>query len=210
MRSAEDIELICNTLESNIHDTRSELNYLNEYTFLIAVLLSAQTTDKRVNIVTKRLFEEARTPLEMVSLGYEHICDLIKSVGLYKTKAKNVLLLSQKLIDEFEGVIPNTLLGLVSLPGVGVKTANVVLNQIFGQPTIAVDTHVFRVSRRLMLSSGKTPKDVLSDLELSIPCKHKIHIGDRLLLHGRYTCTAKNPRCDTCCLAQLCHFKRQQ
>ena len=198
------VERICEVLQDTIKDTRSELNYINEYTFLVAVVLSAQTTDKQVNSVTGRLFALVQTPQAMLELGEGKLCELIKSTGFYKNKAKHVIQLSEKLICDFGGQVPQTRVELMSLPGVGPKTANVILNQLFKQPTIAVDTHVFRVSRRLGLSSGKSPKDVESDLEKCIPNEYKAHIGDQLLLHGRYTCTARKPKCETCKLKEFC------
>lgn len=201
-----DIIQVCEILSNEIKNTDSELNYTSEYSFLVAVVLSAQTTDKQVNVATKKLFAVAQTPQDMLNLGYDKLCELIKSTGFYNNKAKHILQLSQQLISDFNGIVPQSRNELMSLPGVGRKTANVVLNQLFGQSTIAVDTHVFRVSRRLGLSKGKSPAEVERDLENCIPEKYKRHIGDLILLHGRYICTARKPKCGNCKLQKFCKY----
>lgn len=201
------VVVICERLAIHFANSVIELNFSNNYTCLVAVVLSAQTTDKRVNIVTKNLFKEVDTPEKMLALGYDKLCEYIKSIGLYKNKAKYIIQLSEKLISDFKGEIPGDKTNLMSLPGVGNKTANVVLNHIFKQPTIAVDTHVFRVSKRLELSSGETPEIVEKDLMKIIPEKYRMNIGYQILLHGRYVCKALKPDCKKCCLKDICAFE---
>lgn len=209
MLTSEDINFICETLEEEIPEPVSELVSLNEYTFLVAVVLSAQTTDRQVNIATKKLFALVDNPHDMLLLGYDRLCELIKSIGFFRNKAKHVIMLSQQIIDKFDGKVPRNFDDLISLAGVGRKTANVILNQLFHVPAIAVDTHVYRVSRRLGLSVAEEVSGVEEDLNLLIPEQHKLHIGDRILLHGRYVCTAKKPRCSECKLAKVCKFKNE-
>ncbi len=182
----------------------SDLDYTNDFTLLIAVLLSAQTTDKGVNKATEKLFQKFDTPQKMLTLGEDGLIDYIKTIGLYKTKAKNVMRLCEILIDQHEGNVPNTRDALEALPGVGRKTANVVLNIAFGHTTLAVDTHVFRISHRLGLSFGKTPLAVESDLMTVIPAEFLYDAHHWLILHGRYVCKAQKPGCDTCILVDLC------
>lgn len=188
-------------------EPRGELDYSNVYTLLVAVVLSAQATDVGVNKATKQLFEEADTPEKMVALGETHVRDLIKTIGLYRNKAKNVIGLSQKMIDEFDSVVPNNREALESLPGVGRKTANVVQNIYFGEPTIAVDTHIFRLSNRLGLAPGKNPLEVERKLEKAIPQNFKRHSHHWLILHGRYVCKARTPDCPNCLINDLCPYK---
>ena len=185
----------------------TELNFSNPFTLVVAVALSAQATDKGVNKATKELFKIADTPEKMVALGEERIRDMVKTIGLYKTKAKNVFLLSQMLIDEFDHQVPQDREQLMRLPGVGRKTANVVMNVAFGLPTFAVDTHVFRLSNRTGLAPGKTVLDVEKKLEKRVPDPYRVHAHHWLILHGRYICTARKPRCPDCLVSDLCKFK---
>jgi endonuclease III len=187
-------------------EPKGELEHLNPYTLLVAVVLSAQATDAGVNKATRALFPVADTPRKMLALGEEKLRDYIKTVGLYRTKAKNVIALSQKLIDEFGGEVPRTRPEIESLPGAGRKTANVVLNMAYGEHTLAVDTHVFRVANRTGLTPGKTPLEVELGLEKAIPAEFMLHAHHWLILHGRYTCLARKPRCDVCLINDLCRW----
>jgi endonuclease III len=187
-------------------EPKGELEHLNPYTLLVAVVLSAQATDAGVNKATRALFPVADTPRKMLALGEEKLRDYIKTVGLYRTKAKNVIALSQKLIDEFGGEVPRTRPEIESLPGAGRKTANVVLNMAYGEHTLAVDTHVFRVANRTGLAPGKTPLEVELGLEKAIPAEFMLHAHHWLILHGRYTCLARKPRCDVCLINDLCRW----
>jgi endonuclease-3 len=182
----------------------TELNYVNDYTLVIAVLLSAQATDKGVNKATAGLFAIADTPQKMLELGLDGVYSYIKTIGLYNTKGKNIIALSQLLIDKHQGLVPNTREALEELPGVGRKTANVVLNVAFGMPTMAVDTHIFRVSNRTGLAPGKTPRAVEDNLLKRIPNEFLEHAHHWLILHGRYVCKAQNPSCKTCLICDLC------
>ncbi|MGX9390930.1 endonuclease III [Nitrobacteraceae bacterium UC4446_H13] len=187
-------------------EPRGELEHLNPFTLLVAVVLSAQATDAGVNKATRNLFPIADTPERMLALGEERLRDYIKTIGLYRTKAKNVIALSEKLIAEFGGKVPCTRAELESLPGAGRKTANVVLNMAFGQPTMAVDTHVFRVGNRTGMAPGKTPLEVEQNLERVIPPEFMLHAHHWLILHGRYTCLARKPRCEMCLINDLCRW----
>ena len=187
-------------------EPKGELEHLNPFTLLVAVVLSAQATDAGVNRATRALFPIADTPQKMVALGEEKLRDYIKTVGLYRTKAKNVIALSQKLIDEFGSEVPRTRPEIESLPGAGRKTANVVLNMAFGERTMAVDTHVFRVGNRTGLAPGKTPLEVELGLERAIPGEFMLHAHHWLILHGRYTCLARRPRCAVCLINDLCRW----
>jgi endonuclease-3 len=187
-------------------EPKGELEHLNPYTLLVAVVLSAQATDAGVNKATRALFAVADTPQKMVALGEERVRDYIKTVGLYRNKAKNVIALSEKLIAEFEGQVPRTRAELESLPGAGRKTANVVLNMAFGEHTMAVDTHVFRVANRTGLAPGNTPLEVELGLERVIPPEFMLHAHHWLILHGRYTCLARKPRCEVCLINDLCRW----
>jgi endonuclease-3 len=187
-------------------DPRGELEHLNPFTLVVAVALSAQATDAGVNKATRNLFPVADTPQKMLALGEETLRDYIRTIGLYRNKAKNVIALSQKLIDEFGGEVPRTREALESLPGVGRKTANVVLNMAFGEPTMAVDTHVFRVGNRTGLAPGKDPLEVELALERVIPAEYMLHAHHWLILHGRYTCVARKPRCEVCLINDLCRW----
>ena len=186
---------------------RTELNYSNPYTLVVAVALSAQSTDVGVNKATKDLFALADTPEKMVALGEDKVRDMVKTIGLYKTKAKNVIKLSQMLIDDFGSVVPGDRDELIKLPGVGRKTANVVLNEAFGQPTMAVDTHIFRVANRTGMAPGKDPLEVELNLLRVTPDEFALHAHHWLILHGRYTCIARKPRCFNCAVSEICKFK---
>ena len=194
-------------LAEDIPEPRTELNYTNSYTLLVAVALSAQATDVGVNKATKALFEQVSTPQEMLDLGEAALKEHIKTVGLFNTKAKNVILAAQRLVDEHDGKVPADRDALEALPGVGRKTANVVLNEAFGIPTIAVDTHIFRVSNRTGLAPGKTPLAVEKKLENATPEDFKLHAHHWLILHGRYLCKARTPECWRCSVAEFCRFK---
>ncbi len=186
---------------------RTELNYSNPYTLVVAVALSAQATDVGVNKATKALFEAADTPEKMVALGEERVREYVKTIGLFRTKAKNVILLSQMLIDEFGSVVPDNREDLIRLPGVGRKTANVVLNEAFGQPTMAVDTHIFRVSNRTGMAPGKDVLEVEFNLLRVTPEEYALHAHHWLILHGRYTCVARTPKCFNCAIHHICKYK---
>jgi endonuclease III len=185
---------------------RTELEHLNTFTLLVAVVLSAQATDAGVNKATPALFALADTPEKMVALGEAKVRDLIKTIGLYRTKAKNVIALSEKLVAEHGGKVPHDRDALEALPGVGRKTANVVLNVAFGEPTIAVDTHIFRVGNRTGLAVGKTPFDVETKLLEVVPEKYLLNAHHWLILFGRYTCIARRPLCEKCIIADLCRW----
>ena len=187
-------------------EPKGELEHTNPFTLVVAVALSAQATDVSVNKATRELFRLADTPEKMVALGEYRVSDLIKTIGLFRTKAKNVIALSQLLIDKFGGEVPQTREELVQLPGVGQKTANVVLNTAFGQSTIAVDTHIFRLSNRLGIAPGRTPVAVEKTLEAIIPDEFKRDSHHWLILHGRYICNARVPDCSHCVIADLCKF----
>jgi endonuclease-3 len=188
-------------------EPKTELQYVNPYTLLVAVVLSAQATDKGVNKATALLFKTVTTPEKMVALGEEKLADAIKTIGLYRGKAKNVIALSKILIAQHGGQVPKDREALEALPGVGRKTANVVLNVAFGEPTIAVDTHIFRVSNRTNLAPGKNVVEVETKLEKVVPEHYKSHAHHWLILHGRYTCIARKPLCPTCVVRDLCRFK---
>ena len=183
-----------------------ELDYVNPFTLLVAVVLSAQATDTGVNKATRGLFAAAETPEKMLELGEEKLGGMIKTIGLYRTKAKNVIALCERLITNFGGEVPHTREALETLPGVGRKSANVVLNIAFGVPVIAVDTHIFRVSNRVPLAPGKTPLDVERGLEKIIPGAFKQHAHHWLILHGRYVCKARRPECARCLISDLCRW----
>ena len=188
-------------------DPRSDLEYVNPYTLLVAVVLSAQATDVGVNKATGPLFKKIKTPKAMVALGEAKLKDYIKSIGLFNTKAKNVIKLSQLLLDDHGGQVPNDQDALEALPGVGRKTANVVRNVAFAEPTIAVDTHIFRVGNRTGLAAGKTPLAVEKLLLKRTPEAWKLHAHHWLILHGRYVCKARKPACEACSVIDLCGYK---
>lgn len=202
-----DIETFYTRLAAERPQPRGELDYINPYTLLVAVVLSAQATDVGVNKATGPLFKIVKTPQEMVKLGEAKLKIFIKTIGLFNTKAKNVIKLSKILLDEYDGIVPEDRDALVKLPGVGRKTANVVLNIAFSHPTIAVDTHIFRVSNRTGLASGKTPNSVEKELEKVTPDKFKRHAHHWLLLHGRYVCKARRPDCPACSVKDVCVYK---
>ena len=185
---------------------RSDLEYTNTYTLLVAVVLSAQATDAGVNRATGPLFRSVDNPAAMVALGEERLREAIRTIGLYRNKAKNVIALSKRLVDEFGGEVPADREQLESLPGVGRKTANVVLNVAFGEPTMAVDTHIFRVSNRTGLAPGRDPLAVEKALLRRIPEAYRLHAHHWLILHGRYTCVARKPKCAQCPIPDLCRF----
>ncbi len=187
----------------------TELAYINTYTLLVAVVLSAQATDVGVNKATKKLFELADTPASMLGLGEDRVRDLIKTIGLYRNKAKNVIALSRTLIEEHDGQVPRTREALEDLPGVGRKTASVILNEAYGQPTIAVDTHVFRLANRTGLAPAKTPLAVERQLEAVVPKRYARGAHHWLILHGRYVCIARKPKCDHCVIHDLCEFENK-
>ena len=188
----------------------SELEYKNAYTLLVAVVLSAQATDKSVNIATRPLFEVADNPRAMLELGDEGLIPYIKSIGLYKNKAKHVIGLSRKLLDDFDGQVPADRDALMTLPGVGRKTANVVLNVVFHQPTMPVDTHLLRVAPKMGLAEGTTPEQVEASLLARIPAEFLQHAHHWILLHGRYVCTARNPKCGDCIVSDLCKWYNEK
>jgi len=195
------------SLAADRPDPRTELDFVNPFTLVVAVALSAQATDVGVNKATKKLFAVADTPESMLALGEAGVAGYIKTIGLWRNKAKNVIALSKKIIDDFGGEVPRTRDELVTLPGVGRKTANVVLNEAFGEPTIAVDTHIFRVSNRTGLAPGKTPDHVEAGLERITPPDFKKGAHHWLILHGRYVCKARTPECWQCAISHLCAFK---
>ena len=196
--------------DKKIGRKKSELNYKNPYTFAVAVLLSAQATDKSVNIATKELFEIADNPKAMLDLGLDEIKRYIRTIGLFNSKAKHIVELSETLIEKFGGVLPKTRDELMTLSGIGRKSANVILNELYGMPTIGVDTHVLRLVKRLGLMGEKfnTPEEVEMELERIIPDAYKSYISNYLVLFGRYICKAKNPDCDNCYLKKFCKVKK--
>ena len=185
---------------------KTELNYTNTFTLLVAVVLSAQSTDKGVNKVTEPLFSVVQSPQQILNMGEERLRQYLRSLGLYNSKTKNLIKLSQKLINEFNGYVPNERAALESLPGVGQKTAGVVLNIAFGQPTIPVDTHVFRVARRLQLADSDSPEKMEEILLRRIPPKYQKNAHHWLILHGRYVCKARKPNCQSCAVNHLCYY----
>jgi endonuclease III len=204
--SPQDIDEFFRRLARQRPDPRSELDYINPFTLLVAVVLSAQATDAGVNKATAGLFKVADTPQKMLALGEAGLREHIKTIGLFNTKAKNVIALSRQLIADHGSEVPRTREALEALPGVGRKTANVVMNVAFGQNTIAVDTHIFRVANRTGLAPGKTPLLVEMALERVVPEKWKHNAHHWLILHGRYTCIARKPRCEACIVADLCAY----
>ena len=188
-------------------DPRTELAYTTPFELLVAVVLSAQATDKSVNKATARLFPKANTPAAIARLGVDGLTPYINAIGLYRNKAKNVVELSRRLVAEHGGEVPRSREALEALPGVGRKTANVVLNVAFGEPTIAVDTHIFRVGNRTGLAPGKTPLEVELKLEKRVPPEFRLHAHHWLILHGRYVCVARKPKCWECAVARYCDYK---
>jgi endonuclease-3 len=204
--SKTEIEEFYRRLSASRPIPRTELEFINPYTLLVAVVLSAQATDVGVNRATPALFAAADTPRKMLDLGEEQVTEFIRTIGLYRTKARNIIRLSRILIDEYGGEVPREREALETLPGVGRKTANVVLNVAFGEPTIAVDTHIFRVGNRTGLAPGRTPFDVERGLEAATPAEYKLGAHHWLILHGRYVCKARKPECPVCVVADLCRY----
>jgi endonuclease III len=204
--SAAEIEEAFRRLSAANPEPRGELQYVNPFTLLVAVVLSAQATDAGVNKATPALFAAADTPEKMVALGEDKVRDMIRTIGLFRTKAKNVIALSEKLIAEHAGMVPPIREELEKLPGVGRKTANVVLNVAFGQETIAVDTHIFRVGNRTGIAPGKNPLEVETVLEQRVPPAYRRHAHHWLILHGRYICKAQRPLCEKCLINDLCRW----
>ncbi len=202
-----DIEGFFAALKAERPEPKGELDYVNAYTLLVAVVLSAQATDVGVNKATKKLFVVADTPQKMLDLGEAKLKEHIKTIGLFNNKAKNVIALSQALLEHHDGDVPRDREALEALPGVGRKTANVVLNMAFGVPTIAVDTHIFRISNRTGLAPGKTPLAVEKKLEKVVPEAYRLHAHHWLILHGRYVCKARKPDCAACVVREFCRFK---
>ncbi|MEI6738043.1 MAG: endonuclease III [Pseudomonadota bacterium] len=189
---------------------KSDLEYSSNFELLIAVILSAQATDKSVNVATAKLFSLANTPQKILMLGEEKLIAFIQTIGLYRNKAKNVIATCQTLIENYDGIVPGTREALEALPGVGRKTANVVLNIAFGQPTMAVDTHIFRVGNRMGMAPGKDVVAVEMKLMKVVPQEFIMHAHHWLILHGRYTCVARSPKCGKCAVYDLCGFKKKQ
>lgn len=204
MRPLKEICEILDVFKAQDPNPKSELNYHNAYTLLVAIVLSAQSTDKGVNKATEQLFKIADTPQKMLDLGIDELKNHIKTIGLYNNKAKNIMSLSQRLVDEANGEVPQNRDFLESLPGVGRKTANVLLNVWWREPTVAVDTHVLRLAKRLDLSDGDTPLTVEADLN-KLPDEYKRHLNHWLVLFGRYICKAQKPDCKNCPITKFCH-----
>ena len=209
LMSVSQIERFYQKLANHNPSPKGELDYINHYTLLVAIVLSAQATDKGVNKATKPLFEKVKTPKQMVALGLDGLTDYIKTIGLFRTKAKNVIALSQIIMDEHQGQVPENRQALEALPGVGRKTANVLLNIAFGWPTIAVDTHIFRVANRTGLAPGKNVVEVEKALLERTPEKFLRLAHHWLILHGRYICQARKPLCMDCMLGDLCQFPKK-
>ena len=204
--SRSEVEAFFARLKATIPEPKTELSYVNTYTLLVAVVLSAQATDKGVNKATDTLFKLADTPAKMVALGEAGLTKHIKTIGLYRNKAKNVIALSKLLLEQYGGEVPRDREALEALPGVGRKTANVVLNVAFGEKTIAVDTHIFRVANRTGLAPGNTPRDIEDGLLRIVPDAYLLHAHHWLILHGRYVCVARAPKCPSCVVRELCRF----
>jgi endonuclease-3 len=204
--STAEVEEAFRRFEAANPEPRGELEHVDPFTLLVAVVLSAQATDAGVNKATPALFKVADTPAKMLRLGEKRLQSYIKTIGLYRTKAKNLIALSRKLVEEHGGEVPRDRAALEALPGVGRKSANVVLNVAFGEPTIAVDTHIFRVANRTGLAPGKTPFAVEQELNAVVPDAYKRHAHHWLILHGRYVCTARRPKCEACLIADLCKW----
>jgi endonuclease-3 len=200
---------ILERLRDNNPHPQTELNYSSPFELLVAVTLSAQATDVSVNKATDKLFPVANTPQAIADLGVEGLKEYIKTIGLYNNKAINVVALSKILVEKYNGEVPENREALESLPGVGRKTANVVLNTAFGWPTIAVDTHIFRVSNRTRFAPGKNVQEVEDKLLKVVPAEFKVDVHHWLILHGRYTCIARKPRCGSCLIEDLCEFKEK-
>ena len=208
MRKAQIHEMFARFAE-NKPDPKIELDYTSPYTLLVAVILSAQSTDKGVNKATPALFEVADTPEKMVELGEENLKEYVKTIGLYNSKAKNIVKMSRMLLEDFNGEVPGNREDLQKLAGVGRKSANVILNSIFRQPTIAVDTHIFRISNRIGLCKTKTPEATEHALDKITPKEYKLQAHHWLVLHGRYICKARKPECGKCLIDDLCKYKKK-
>lgn len=208
MKAAERHELFRRLQELDPHP-RSELEYASPFELLVAVILSAQATDKSVNLATDKLYPVANTPQKILALGEEKLIPYIQTIGLFRTKAKNVIATCKMLIDHHAGQVPNSREALEALPGVGRKTANVVLNVAFGEPTMAVDTHIFRISNRMGLAPGKDVVAVEEKLLKVVPKEFAQHAHHWLILHGRYTCIARKPKCGQCAVSDICGFKEK-
>jgi endonuclease-3 len=206
MNAAKRAEIFARLAQAN-PAPKSELEFSTPYELLVAVILSAQATDKSVNLATRKLFPVANTPQAIAALGIERLEEYIRTIGLFHTKAKNVVEMSRLLVEKFGGEVPRTRDALEALPGVGRKTANVVLNTAFGQETFAVDTHIFRVCNRTKLAPGNTPRDVEAGLEKFVPPTYRLHAHHWLILHGRYTCIARKPACPRCVIRDLCEYR---
>lgn len=204
--SPEKITAIFERLKANRPDPRSELKFSTPYELLVAVILSAQATDNSVNKATEKLYTIANTPKQILALGEDKLKEYVKTINLYPTKCKNIIKTSQLLLEKYEGLVPQNREDLITLPGVGRKTANVVLNVAFNHPTIAVDTHIFRVSNRTGIAPGKNVLDVEKHLLENVPTRYQLNAHHWLLLHGRYTCKAKNYQCEHCLINDLCEF----
>lgn len=200
----EEIKEIFERFKKENPNPTSELKWTNSFTLLVSVVLSAQATDKSVNKATESLYKIADTPQKILSLGEDNLISYIKSIGLYKSKAKHIIELSKMLISEFDSKIPNNLEDLIKLPGVGRKTANVVLNVLFNKPTMPVDTHLLRISPKIGLAQGSTPLEIEKSLCARIPQEYMNHAHHWLILHGRYICTARNPHCENCIINDIC------
>ena len=205
-----DIDKVFESLSKREPDPRTELNFQDSYTLLVAVALSAQATDVSVNKATGPLFQRTNTPEKMVALGSEGVKSYIKTIGLFNTKAENVIKLSRMLIDNHNSIVPEDRAALEALPGVGRKTANVVLNEAFGHPTIAVDTHIFRVGNRTGMAPGKTPDAVEKELLRRVPKRFQKGAHHWLILHGRYVCKARKPECSNCAISDYCLYRDKQ
>ena len=206
MKKADVVDFYARLAAADPHP-ETELEFVNPFTLVVAVALSAQSTDIGVNKATRALFREVDTPEKMIALGLDGLKPFIRTIGLYNTKAKNVIALSQMLVDDYDGVVPDDRAALERLPGVGRKTANVVLNVAFGAETFAVDTHIFRVGNRTGLARGKTPLAVELKLDKATPQPFRLHAHHWLILHGRYVCKARTPECWRCIVADLCAYK---
>ena len=204
MRKTSEILQILDVFKAQDPNPKSELNYHNAYTLLVAIVLSAQSTDKGVNKATQELFKIADTPQKMLDLGIDKLKQYIKTIGLYNNKAKNIIALSEILVNQYNGEVPHNQNALENLPGVGRKTANVLRNVWWNEPTVAVDTHVLRLAKRLELSDGSTPLSVEEDFNRILPDEYKLHLNHWLVLFGRYICKAQNPDCQNCPVSKFC------
>ena len=206
----EALKILLDRLFELYPNPKCELNYKNHFTLLVAIVLSAQSTDKGVNKVTQKLFETASTPQEMLALGEEKLKQYIRSINYFNNKAKSIINLSKQLIEKHNGIVPDSVESLLTLSGVGKKTASVFLNVAYQAPLIGVDTHVFRLCHRLNICRGKTPQEVQTKLQKIIPAPYQVDVALSLVLHGRYICTAKNPKCSTCPLFDICTAKEKK